>query len=136
MKNEYLKTKGARFYFVILAGIAAVVSMIRFWMWASSHGTMDAVILAALAVGIVLDVILAAKNNEYLMVVSTFCYSVALVKLLVNSVGSFVDAFQGIQMFGDATQVGTIVSLSEMMAVSIILSIIASFLNGTRSEKQ
>lgn len=136
MKREFLKMKGARFYFVILAEIVAIISLIRFLMWAPNHGTMDTVIVAALIVGMAADSILLIKNNDYLMVFSTACYSVALVKLLVNSVGSFVDAFQGIQMFGDATQVKTILSLSEVMAVGVLLSIIASFLSGKRKNKK
>lgn len=126
--NGFLKTKAIGFYLVGIAGIIAIFSMIRFLMWAPKHGSMDAVIVAALAAGIAVDIILMARDNEYLMIVSTACYSIALVKLLTDSVGSFVDAFQGIQMFGDATQVSTIISISELMAVSVLLSIVASFL--------
>lgn len=126
--NEILKSKSAGFYFMVLAGIAAIVSMIRFLLWAPNHGSMDGIIIIALAAGIVLDIILAVKDNEYMIVASTACYSIALVKLLANSVGSFVDAFQGIQMFGDATQVSTIISISEIMAVSVLLSIVSGFL--------
>lgn len=126
--GEMLKTKAIGFYFTTFAGIIAVLAMIRFLMWAPNHGSVDAVITAALTIGIVVDVILVFKDNEYLTVIATACYSVALVKLLTNSVGSFVDAFQGIQMFGDATQVGTIISISEVIAISILASIIASFL--------
>lgn len=123
-----LKKKTIGFYLAELAAVAAVVSVIRFFLWAPAHSGMDAVIVLALAAGIVLNLILAVKDNDFLMIGATACYSVALVKLLTNSVGSFVDAFQGINMFGDATQVGTILSIGGIMAVSVLLSILASFL--------
>lgn len=123
-----LKEKAVGFYLVILAGIISIISLIRFLMWAPKHGSMDAVIVAALAAGLILDIILILKDNDYLVVAATACYSIAVIKLLTNSVGSFVDAFQGIQMFGDATQVSTIISISKVMAVGVLLSVIASFM--------
>jgi len=126
--KEKMNTKAVGFYFIVLAGIAAVISVIRFLMWAPKHSSMDMVVAVMLVIGIVIDVVLMIKDNDYLVILSTACYSVAVVKLLTNSVGSFVDALQGINMFGDSSQVGTIVSISVVMAVSVILSVIAGFL--------
>lgn len=125
--KETLSKKSVGFYFIILAGVIGIVSVIRFLMWAPRHSGMDAVIVAALILGILVDVILMVKDNDYLTILGTICYTIATVKLLTNSVGSFVDSFQGINMFGDASQVGTIVSISAVMAVSILLSILAGF---------
>lgn len=126
--TELLSEKAVGFYFTAAAAIAAVISIIRFSIWASSSNNMDAVILAALIVGLLIDIVLIFKDSDYLIILTTVFYSIAVFKLLVNSVGSFVDAFQGINMFGDATQVSTIISISIVMLVSVILSIIASFL--------
>ncbi len=124
--------KAVGFYFVVLAGILAIVSCVRFLLWAPAHSSMDVMIVAALVVGIVLDVVLIFKDNAYLVILTTVCYTFAGVKVLTNSVGSFVDAFQGINMFGDATQVGTIGSIAAVILVSAVLSIIAGFLNRTK----
>ena len=86
------------------------------------------IIVAALAIGIILDIVLMVREYSILKVLTTACYSVAAVKILTDSVGSFVDAFQGINMFGDATQVGTIISIAAVMFVGVLLSIISSFL--------
>lgn len=126
--TELLSKKAVGFYFTAVAAIAAVISIIRFSIWASSSNNMDAVILAALIVGLLIDIVLIFKDSDYLIILTTVFYSISVFKLLVNSVGSFVDAFQGINMFGDATQVSTIISISIVMLVSVILSIIASFL--------
>lgn len=123
-----MANKAAGFYFVALAAIIAVISLIRYLMWAPSHKSMDYIVAAALVLGIVIDLIMTVKDNDYLSILATACYSVATVKMLTGSVGSFVDAFQGINMFGDASQVSRIISISVVMAVSILLSIIAGFL--------
>lgn len=123
-----LQEKSIGYYFAALAGIVAVVSIIRFMMWAPDHSSMDMVIVVALVAGIALDIVITWKDSDYIMILSTICYSVAVVKLLTNSVGSFVDAFQGINMFGDASQVNTIISIATIMGISVLFSIVAGFL--------
>lgn len=123
-----LKEKAVGFYFLVVTAVIGIVSLIRFAVWAPAHNTMDFVIIAALVIGIVLNVILLIRDNNYLIILMTACYSVATIKVLTDSVGSFVDAFQGINMFGDASQVGTVISISALMGVGVLLSIIASFL--------
>lgn len=118
----------AGFYFVALAGIIGIFSIVRFLMWAPAHNSMDYVILVALVAGVAADVVLLIKDWDLLTVFATACYSIGAVKMLTDSVGSFVDAFQGINMFGDATQVGTIIQIAAVMLVSVLLSIIAAFM--------
>lgn len=96
--------------------------------WAPAHNVMNPIILTALIVGIVIDIALIFYDNSYFMVASTAFYSIALFRLLVDSVGSFVDLFRGIVMFGDSTQVESIVSISGCILISVIASIIASFM--------
>ncbi len=122
------KKRTIGFYFVILAGILGIVSLIRFQMWAPKHNGSDLLITAGLVIGILADVIVMAKDMGLCKVIATAAYTVAAVRLLGNSVGSFVDAFQGIVMFGDATQVGTIISIAAVMLIGVLVSVIASFM--------
>ena len=115
-------------YFVILAGILGILSLVRFQMWAPKHNGSDLLITAGLVIGILADVILLVKELDILKVIATAAYTIAAVRLLADSVGSFVDAFQGIVMFGDATQVGTIVSIAAVMLAAVLVSVIASFM--------
>ena len=126
--KEIMSKKAVGFYFVIATMLLGILSIIRFAVWGFSHDTMDLLTIAALAAAVILDLILAVKDNDYLVIAATACYSISAVKLLTDSVGSFVDAYQGINMFGDSSQVGTIISLSTVMGVSILLSIISGFL--------
>lgn len=126
--KEKLSTKAIGFYFIVFAALLGIVSAFRFVMWGYAHDTLDEVTIAALLAAIMIDIILLIKDSDYLVIMASACYSIAAVKLLTDSVGSFVDAFQGINMFGDATQVGTIVSISAVIGVSVLLSIISGFL--------
>ena len=126
--GEKLQNKAMGFYFLAITAVIGIISVIRFAIWATAHNTMDYIIIVALVIGVVLNVILMVKDNNYIIILMTACYSVAGIKVLTDSVGSFVDAFQGISMFGDATQVGTIISISGVIGVGTLLSIIASFL--------
>lgn len=125
--------KTAGFYLIVIAAAAAVISLIRFFLWAPAHDGMDATILMALAAGIVMNLVMVLKDEDLLVVLSAACYAYALFRHLTNQVGSFVDAFQGINMFGDATQVGTIISIAIVMAVSMVLTVLAGFM---RREKE
>ena len=115
-------------YFVILAGILGILSLVRFQMWAPKHNGSDLLITSGLVIGILADVILLVKEMDILKVIATAAYTIAAVRLLADSVGSFVDAFQGIVMFGDATQVGTIITIAAVMLAAVLVSVIASFM--------
>lgn len=125
---DLLKTKKIGFYFTALAGIFAIATVIYYYIWAQSHNALNPVVLVVLLIGFLLDVVLVYYDNDFLTIGATICYSIALFQLVVDSVGSLVDFFQGIVMFGDSTQVGTIFTLSCMILVGTIASIIASFM--------
>ncbi len=127
--SNFIAKKAAGFYLIVIAAAAAVISLIRFCIWAPAHQGMDVTIILALAAGMVMNLILAVKDEDLLVVLQAACYAYALFRHLTNQVGSFVDSFQGINMFGDATQVGTIVSISIGMAVSVAVTIAAGFMS-------
>ncbi len=118
---------------IVLSAVLGIISLIRFQLWAPSHSGSDMVITAALVCAILLDVLLLVKDNSLFVILATVGYTIAGVKLLTNSVGSFVDAFQGINMFGDATQVGNIISISAVILISVLLSIVSGFLTRVKA---
>lgn len=125
--KELLAKKAIGYYIVVLAGILGLVSIIRFLLWAPNNGGMDGIIIAGLILGLGIDILIMFKDSNYFVILATVCYSVAMMRLLTNSVGSFVDAFQGINMFGDATQVGSIISISVVILICAVLSVLAGF---------
>lgn len=125
--KAFLEKKTIGFIFVPLAVIMGLISFILFVRWAPQHNEMDMLILIPLIVAVLADFWLFKYENDWVQIISTVCYGVSVFRLLTNSVGSFVDAFQGIKMFGDATQVGTILTISKFILAAAAFSIIASF---------
>ena len=131
MKNMTEK-KTIGLVFVILTIFCAVASFVRYLLWAVGNDMSDKVVIAALLLGILLDLILLVRECDYLIIGATAAYSVAVARLLTQSVGSCVDAFQGINMFGNAAHVGDIINISIFMGVTILVSVIASCMNRKR----
>ncbi|HJA65736.1 MAG TPA: hypothetical protein H9955_05455 [Candidatus Mediterraneibacter cottocaccae] len=127
--KEFIAKKSAGFYFLVIAVVLEIISLIRFLVWAGAHSGMDLLIVGGFVAGIILGLVLVFYDNAILMVLMTAGFSIAGIRLLTDSVGSFVDAFQGINMFGDATQVGNIISMIVMIMIGVLACMIASFLN-------
>lgn len=127
--GKIFKNKNIGFYFITLATILGIVSTISYMVWAPAHNSMNVLIATVLIVGIVLGVVLHFYDNDFLVVVITACYAIAGFQLFSDGTGSFVDAYQGIVMFGDSSQVGTITTIGIMMLVCAISSIVAGFTN-------
>ncbi|MCR4745848.1 MAG: hypothetical protein K5894_11570 [Lachnospiraceae bacterium] len=125
-KLKYKKTIG--FIPVILAAVLEIIGLVRFCLWAGAHNAFDVSIVTVLLIGIAASVIMYFEDIDFLAVIATACFSYGCIKHLTNQVGSFVDAFQGVNLFGDATQVSNIISIGIILGVGILLMIIASFM--------
>lgn len=125
--KSFLKNKAAGFYFLVVACVLAVVSFVYYITWAQGLSAVSSVIAAGLLAGIAVNVLLLFFDNDFLVIALTVLYGVAVSQLLVDSVGSFADALQGIVMFGDPTQVGTIISISMLILCGVVMAIISGF---------
>ena len=125
---DLIKNKSIGAVFVVIAFVITLIGLVRYLMWAPAHNTSDGLIIGAAIIGLILNIIVLVKDIDILIIAITACYSFAVFKHLANQVGSFVDAFQGINMFGDATQVGNIISIAYLMGIGVILTIISGFL--------
>ena len=112
---------------VLFAAILEAAGLISFCLWAPAHKAFNPAIPLALAAGLILTVVLWIRDMDLVMVLIAASYSFAMIWLLMDSVGSFVDKYQNIVMFGDATQVGTIIKIAALMGAGILLAIVAAF---------
>jgi hypothetical protein len=113
--NNYLGKKAAGFYLVLISVVAGIVATIYYVNWSTGISA------------------LLKWDNDYIVIAATVGYAIALFQLLSDSVGSFVDAFQGIVMFGDATQVGSILTIVYILAASSVCMIIAGFMRRVKA---
>lgn len=125
---EFLRKKAPGFYFMVFAAVSGMIALVKYLSWSSGIGSTNIIVTSALLLGLAINFILLFKDNDYLVITMTAFYSISVFYLISNSVGSFVDAFQGIVMFGDSTQVGTILSISYFIIACAITSIIAGFM--------
>lgn len=123
-----LAKKTAGFYLLLLAGILAITSGVYYLLWSTANYNMNQMIPIVWGVGLLVNILLLFWDNDYLLILITALYSIGLFQLLVDSAGSFADAYQGIVMFGDPTQIGTILTISAIIAVGILACIAAGFM--------
>ena len=126
--KTFLKGKAVGFYLLLVAAAFGIAATVYYLTWSTGNHSMNPVAVAGFAAGVAVNVLLLFWDNDYLVIALTALYSVGLFQLLVDSAGSFADAYQGIVMFGDPTQVGTILSIGAVMAVGIAATIAAGFL--------
>ncbi len=126
--NTSLKNKAIGYYLALIAAVICCVGLVRFLGWAPAHKAMDQTIVCALIAGIVFTVILFFKDASLLVILTSAAYAYALIRHLTNQAGSFVDAYQGIVMFGDSSQVGTILQIAALMGAGLVLVLISSFM--------
>ena len=126
---KFLKNKAAGFYLLLVALVFAVISTIYYVSWAQANFAMNSVVVIAMAAGLAVNLLLLFVDSDYLVVILTALYGVGMIQLLVDNAGSFADAYQGIVMFGDPTQVGTVLTIAALAAVAALAVIVAGFLN-------
>ena len=127
-----VRERSAGFYVSAASMLLAAAALAWFAAWAPKNNAMDRVIVISLGTGIALNALLLLTDIEFLAAGISAAFSTALFKLLSNSAGTFVDAFQGIVMFGDTTQLTVIFILAGLMLLAVLTNIAACFMGRTR----
>ena len=127
--KSFIQNKAAGFYLLLVSGVLALASFIYYVTWGQANYATNAIVIVTLTIGFAINILLLFYDNDYLIIVVTGLYSAALCQLIMDNVGSFVDAYQGIIMFGDPTQVGTVLSIAALMGMGVLVCIVSGFLN-------
>ncbi len=125
--KSIIKGKSTGFFLLLFAAVMAVAAGVYYYTWSQTTHAMNTVVILSVAVGLAVNILLWFVDSDYLIVALTALYSVSLFQLLVDSAGSFADAYQGIVMFGDPTQVGTIIVIAILFALGVLSTIVAGF---------
>ncbi len=126
--KTFLKGKAAGFYLLLIAMILGIIATISYVVWGNANYAMNNVVVIAMAAGLAVNLLLLFLDSDYLLVGLTALYSVGMLQLIVDNAGSFADAYQGIVMFGDPTQVGAVLTMVGLIAAGVIAVIVAGFL--------
>ena len=126
--KTFLKGKAAGFYLLLVAMVLGVIATISYVVWGNANYTMNNVVVIAMGVGLAVNLLMLLVDSDYLLVALTALYSVGMLQLIVDNAGSFADAYQGIVMFGDPTQVGAVLTMAGLIAAGVIAVIVAGFI--------
>lgn len=126
--KTFLKNKTAGFYLLLIAMVLGIIATISYVVWGNANYAMNNVVVIAMGAGLAVNLLMLFVDSDYLLVGLTALYSVGMFQLIVDNAGSFADAYQGIVMFGDPTQVGAVLTMAGMIAAGVIAVIIAGFI--------
>lgn len=126
--KTFLKNKTAGFYLLLIAMVLGIIATISYVVWGNANYAMNNVVVIAMGAGLAVNLLMLLVDSDYLLVALTALYSVGMFQLIVDNAGSFADAYQGIVMFGDPTQVGAVLTMAGMIAAGVIAVIVAGFI--------
>lgn len=127
--KSFIKGKAAGFYLLLSAFVLTAAACIYYVVWGSANYALNQVVVIGLAAGIALNILLLFIDSDYLIIAITTLYSIGLFQLLADNMGSFADAYQGIVMFGDPTQVGAVLTIAILILACILAVITSGFMN-------
>lgn len=131
--KTFLKNKTAGFYLLLIAIVLGVIATISYVVWGNANYALNNVVVIAMGAGLVVNLLMLFVDSDYLLVALTALYSVGMLQLIVDNAGSFADAYQGIVMFGDPTQVGAVLTMAGMIAAGVLAVIVAGFIGRKRA---
>ena len=129
MKNE---KKGVGAFLGIGVAALAIVSLILYLVYATSaDGLFMPWVLALLLMIVAAEAILFFLDNDYLPILVSALSAAAFGCFLMDppeTIGSVVDYFQNIVMFGNPEKFGIIMVLTGMLLMMTAVAVIACFL--------
>ena len=129
MKNE---KKGVGAFLGIGIAMLAIVSLILYMVYATSaDGLFMPWVLALLLMIVAAEAILFFLDNDYLPILVSALSAAAFGCFLMDppeTIGSVVDYFQNIVMFGNPEKFGIIMVLTGILLLMTVIAVIACFM--------
>ncbi len=131
MSEKKTLKKGAGAYLGILVGVLALASLILYLTYATSaDGLFMPWVVVCLLLVVGFEVILFFFDNDFLPILVAALGAAAFGCFAMDppeTIGSVVDYFQNIVMFGNPEKFGIIIALAVLMLGMTLLAIIACF---------
>ena len=132
--SNLFKTRKPGAYVLAAALLLEAVSLINYLAWAAGLHSVDPVIAGGFALGLAAGAGSLLLGSDLLAVLNTALCSCGVLRLHVSNAGSFADAYQGIVMFGDSSQVGRILTICASAFLCVLLLIASGFLGFGKRE--
>lgn len=138
--KEYVKKRGVATYINLVVLILTIASLIVYCTYAgSAEGLTMPWVIVMLVLTMVGEVSLFVFDNDYVPIAMPCFIMVALGCFLVSpqtTIGSVVDYFQDIVMFGNPDNFGIIVAVVVLLLITSIASIVSCFFERVKSVKK
>lgn len=123
-KNE----RALGFYFGLAGGALAVVALVLYLIYGNATGERNMMVLLPLAVAAVLQVVSIYVHSDELVIVSPVLCAAALSAFIFDSINTLVGYFLNLDMFGDASMIGSVAQIGVTIGVAIVALIVSSFM--------
>lgn len=129
--KTFIRSKAAGAYIGLGVLVLAVVSLIVYLVYATSlEGLMMPWVIVLLVAVIACEGVQVFINNNYTSIASAGCAMAALGCFAVSppaTIGSIVDYFQNIVMFGNPDKFGIIIAVIVLLLVTSVAAIVGCF---------
>ena len=136
-KEKTALKKGAGAYLGLAVAALACVSLILYLIYATSaDGLFMPWVLALLILVLAVEGILFVWDNDYLPILAAGLSAAAFGCFLMDppeTIGSVVDYFQNIVMFGNPEKFGIIMVLTVLLLIMTMVAVAACFLNRVKA---
>lgn len=126
--SNLFRARKAGAYVLIVALLLEAVTLVNYLAWTVGVRSVDPIIAGGFALGLAAGICALLLSSDLLTVLNTALCSCGVLQLIVSNAGSFADAYQGIVMFGDSSQVGRILTICASAFLCVLLLIVSGFL--------
>lgn len=129
-----MKDKAAGFYVGAAGGILMLLTLVIYAANMKALDQKNMLVIFPLLLAVIVEVGIYFKENDWLKVIAPVLCSIALASFAVDSVGTLVDYFFNLTMFGNKATMGTVTILLSLMGIELIVLLISSFMKGVKAE--
>lgn len=130
-----MKDKAAGFYFGAAGGVLMLITLMIYAANMKALEQKNMWVVFPLLLAVVVEAGICFKENDWLKVLAPVLCSIAFASFAVDSVGTLVDYFFNLTMFGNKATMGTVTLLLVLMGTELIVLLISSFMKGLKGEQ-
>lgn len=129
-----MKDKAAGFYVGAAGGILMLLTLVIYAANMKALDQKNMLVIFPLLLAVIVEIGIYFKENDWLKIIAPVLCSIALASFAVDSVGTLVDYFFNLTMFGNKATIGTVTILLSLMGIELVVLLISSFMKDVKAE--
>ena len=111
------------FYLGLAAGVMAIVSLVAYAMYAVAAGSYNVWVIAPLVLVVLAQAATIPLDNDWLIAVM-----IAWCAFVMECMYTFVGHFMNLNMFGDQSLFGPVMTVTVLTAATVLMLMVSSFM--------